>query len=136
MSNQQAPNPRPYMPPTPAEHRAAALVEIQAMHNENQRLKAAAEEDRRTIQMLNDRVALMTNQLRTCDIERKTAERKLIRLAGAMRNINLLTAEATVIMRDVSDLDEAETTANAPPREQQMLKAIEQEIAAKPPEGG
>lgn len=96
---------------TTLQRQAGAIDEIRMLHAEHEDLKRKSEEDRRTIQQLQDRCSMLIGELRTSQQEGKIYQRKLIRLASAMTNIGRMSQDAEEIMRSVQDWEETEQQA-------------------------
>lgn len=87
---------------------AGALAEVQRIHADNMVMLDKIEQDRRTIERLEDRCTLLNAELSKSQQEGKVYQRKLIRLAAAMSGIGRLTQDAVEIMRSCQEWQETE----------------------------
>lgn len=101
----------PLAAPPPEERKAEALAEIQSLYAEYE--DAAKENERlnRALMLLQDKVAMLEEQLREERDRSRVCERKLIRLAANQRNISRIAQDGDEIMRSVQDWQEQESTA-------------------------
>lgn len=92
---------------------ADALEELRRMHSDHEMLQAQAAQYRHTIGQLQFRVEFLTDQVYTSQQNERVAMRKLVRLAGAMKNMSVLAKEAEIIMASVQDWHDDETEEQA-----------------------
>lgn len=119
----------PRLPATPLERQASALTELKELHEAYGMLVTQADQDRRTIERQQDRIDLLVTNLQNEQQEKAVINRKLIRLAAAMKHMHILSAEAHEIMLSVQDWQETEAQAVA---EQESARQI---VATLPQNG-
>jgi uncharacterized coiled-coil DUF342 family protein len=82
---------------------ARAVQEVQAMHDRVEAQMQDIERLSRDLQKADDRIGLLVDERNRLRKESNTYRSKLVELATAMTNINLLTGAATEIMNSVRE---------------------------------
>lgn len=107
---------------TAIERQASALDELRELHRNYEALTRQVDEDRRTIERLQDRLGLLADTLRNEQAEKAIINRKLIRLAEAMSAMHLLSGKAHEIMVSVQEY--AQETPEEAEAEQESAREI------------
>ena len=111
------------------DRRAEIIDELRQMQVEMALMKSSAESNRRTIDRLSDRNAMLEEQLDISRQHERVVTRKLFRLAEAMAGMSKLASGAEEIMASVKEWKD-DATEQREQADQQSAAAV---LAALPP---
>ena len=98
----------PLVAPAPVERKAEALAEIQQIYAAYEEVAKENEQLQRALQRMQDRIAMLEEDLRNEKERSGVCERKLIRLAANQRNIARIAQDGDEIMRSIREWQETE----------------------------
>jgi predicted RNase H-like nuclease (RuvC/YqgF family) len=114
----------PLASPPPNERKAEALAEIQQLYAAYEDVVSENEQQDRVILRMQDRIAMLEEDLRNEKQRASICERKLIRLAANQRNISRIAQDGDEIMRSVQEWNET-SEANDDGEARTILERVE-----------
>lgn len=104
----------PLAAPPPIERKAEALAELQELYSAYDEATKRIASDDRVIQRMQDRIDMLTEELRATRDRAQVYERKLIRLAANQRNISRISRDGDEIMQSFQEWEEVTAQTDEP----------------------
>lgn len=111
------------------ERKAEALAELGELYAAYEEATEQTKADARVIQRMQDRIEMLTEELRATRDRAQVCERKLIRLAANQRNISRISRDGDEIMQSFQEWEEVAAQTDEP-----SAREMAERFAPDPPE--